>query len=159
MAKVQRIDGMDLAGKLLSALQFGDLGAAARAVTDAAVTLMQACESGKYRTALEDNLELWVALRSHAENGGITAPDLAEQIKRLAAFVIANTEAIGDGGLADKTMASLITIDLQIASGFIEAASQSLVRQRAHEIWEAEGCPTGRDKDHWHQAETELYSA
>lgn len=26
------------------------------------------------------------------------------------------------------------------------------VRERAHAIWEAEGCPDGRDKEHWQQA-------
>lgn len=30
------------------------------------------------------------------------------------------------------------------------------VRRRAHDIWEAEGRPHGRDREHWHQAETEL---
>lgn len=148
-----------MAGKLLTGLQFGDLAAAARAVADAAVLLTQACENGKYRTALEENLELWVALKTLADTDRIAAPELAGQIRRLASFVIANTESIGDGGLADKTMTTLITIDLQIASGLIEAAGQALVRQRAYEIWEADGCPTGRDQDHRHRAETELYSA
>lgn len=31
------------------------------------------------------------------------------------------------------------------------------IRQRAHEIWEAEGRPEGRDRDHWQQAEQELH--
>lgn len=159
MAKVQRIDGADLAGKLLTALQFGDLAAAAHAVADAAVLLLQACETSKYRTALEENLELWVALKTLAETDRIASPELAGQIRRLASYVIGNTETIGEGGLADKTMMTLITIDLQVASGLVEAAGQSLVRQRAYEIWEAEGCPAGRDRDHWHRAERELYSA
>lgn len=30
------------------------------------------------------------------------------------------------------------------------------LQQRAYEIWEAEGCPEGRDIDHWIQAEREL---
>jgi hypothetical protein len=156
MAKIQRVNGEDLAGKLLTALQFGDIGTAARAVADAAIHLMDACASGKYRTALEQNLELWVALRTVADTGSISQPDLAEQIKRLAAFVIANTEAIGDAGLADKTLTTFITIDLQIASGLVEAASEALIRQRAHEIWEAEGRPDGREKDHWNRAQQEL---
>ncbi|MDE2229310.1 MAG: DUF2934 domain-containing protein [Alphaproteobacteria bacterium] len=27
---------------------------------------------------------------------------------------------------------------------------------RAYQIWESEGCPEGRDLDHWYRAETEL---
>lgn len=30
------------------------------------------------------------------------------------------------------------------------------VRQRAHEIWESEGRPEGRESDHWSRAEAEL---
>lgn len=33
---------------------------------------------------------------------------------------------------------------------------QERIRQRAHEIWENEGRPEGRDADHWTQAEQEL---
>jgi Protein of unknown function (DUF2934) len=30
------------------------------------------------------------------------------------------------------------------------------IAERAHAKWEAEGCPDGRDKDHWLQAEAEV---
>ena len=33
---------------------------------------------------------------------------------------------------------------------------QERIRQRAHEIWESEGRPQGRDADHWSRAEQEL---
>lgn len=33
---------------------------------------------------------------------------------------------------------------------------QDRIRQRAHEIWESEGCPEGREAEHWAQAEAEL---
>lgn len=35
---------------------------------------------------------------------------------------------------------------------------QERIKQRAHEIWEREGRPEGRDADHWSQAEQELNS-
>ncbi len=37
--------------------------------------------------------------------------------------------------------------------------SQDAVAARAYEIWERAGCPTGCDKEHWLQAETELLTA
>lgn len=30
------------------------------------------------------------------------------------------------------------------------------IARRAYEIWEREGCPTGRDAEHWHRAEAEI---
>jgi Protein of unknown function (DUF2934) len=33
------------------------------------------------------------------------------------------------------------------------------IAKRAYEIWQAEGCPQGRDVDHWLQAEAELTAA
>ncbi|MCZ0961207.1 DUF2934 domain-containing protein [Paracoccus benzoatiresistens] len=33
---------------------------------------------------------------------------------------------------------------------------QERIRLRAHEIWESEGRPEGRDADHWSRAEEEL---
>lgn len=30
------------------------------------------------------------------------------------------------------------------------------IEQRAYEIWESEGCPYGRDFDHWLRAEAEI---
>ncbi len=33
---------------------------------------------------------------------------------------------------------------------------QERIKQRAHEIWESEGRPDGRDAEHWSRAEEEL---
>jgi hypothetical protein len=30
------------------------------------------------------------------------------------------------------------------------------IRVRAHQLWEEEGRPDGREHDHWHQAEAEI---
>jgi hypothetical protein len=37
--------------------------------------------------------------------------------------------------------------------------TQDQIAARAFEIWEREGHPTGRDQDHWAQAEAELREA
>lgn len=31
-----------------------------------------------------------------------------------------------------------------------------MIRARAHKIWESEGCPEGREADHWARAEAEV---
>jgi hypothetical protein len=33
---------------------------------------------------------------------------------------------------------------------------QQTIRERAHALWVADGCPAGRELDHWLQAEQEL---
>lgn len=36
---------------------------------------------------------------------------------------------------------------------------EAVIRARAYAIWEAEGCPEGRDEQHWQQAALELAQA
>jgi len=36
------------------------------------------------------------------------------------------------------------------------APTVEMISRRAYEIWQAEGCPQGRDAEHWYQAEQEL---
>lgn len=38
----------------------------------------------------------------------------------------------------------------------MEKPSEEQIRQRAHEIWERNHRPDGRDDEFWHQAEKEL---
>lgn len=40
-----------------------------------------------------------------------------------------------------------------------ESRNEQSVRERAYFIWEREGKPHGRDRDHWAMAERELFSA
>ena len=35
-------------------------------------------------------------------------------------------------------------------------ADEDRIRQRAHQIWEAEGKPHGRDREHWERASREI---
>jgi hypothetical protein len=37
--------------------------------------------------------------------------------------------------------------------------SNTKIEKRAHELWEAEGCPEGRELEFWLQAERELAEA
>ena len=40
--------------------------------------------------------------------------------------------------------------------GTMGALPAEKIAARAYEIWQANGCPDGRDLDHWFQAEREL---
>jgi len=41
----------------------------------------------------------------------------------------------------------------------VAEAHRSKIEQRAYEIWQGEGCPFGRDLDHWLAAEAEVSAA
>ncbi len=38
----------------------------------------------------------------------------------------------------------------------MSATPKDLIAKRAYEIWEAEGCPHGREQEHWLRAEQEF---
>ncbi len=39
------------------------------------------------------------------------------------------------------------------------AVPREKIAERAYQIWQERGCPTGHDQEHWLQAERELQSA
>lgn len=38
----------------------------------------------------------------------------------------------------------------------MHTVTEERIRQRAYELWQLEGCLSGRDRDHWFQAASEL---
>lgn len=38
----------------------------------------------------------------------------------------------------------------------MDTAREDTIRKRAHQIWESEGHPDGRDREHWEEAEREM---
>src|SRR3546814_2105870 len=40
--------------------------------------------------------------------------------------------------------------------GSMNTGKEEKIRQRAYEIWQREGRPSGRDQDHWSQAQAEI---
>lgn len=41
-------------------------------------------------------------------------------------------------------------------AGGLTDTERDQIRRRAHAIWREEGCPQGRDRAHWEQAEFEV---
>jgi hypothetical protein len=56
---------------------------------------------------------------------------------------LADAEAIGRSHMAEEDPA-------------VHRDYHEKVKTRAHEIWESEGRPHGRDREHWQQAEAEV---
>jgi flagellar biosynthesis regulator FlaF len=110
---------------------FGDLSAAekdAAALSDAAIRLDQARGDDKMLVAaLDHNLELWVGIRtivSQWEKYNPMPMEARENLVKLSQYVADTTFAHGKD-MGDKTLDSLININLQIAQGLLEGSEAS----------------------------------
>lgn len=141
----------------------GDMSAPeqiAFSLSQAAIRLDHAKSNGKDKKVLahilDENVELWTGIRT-VVNGWAegVSEETKSNLRRLSDFV---TGSIMKAGVAIKpaTIDTLININLQIAEGLLEGHTAALIRQRAYEIWEAEGRPHGRDFDHWNRAERDI---
>lgn len=109
--------------------------------------------------ALDHNLQLWVGIRTLAGRTDNHLPaDVRENLIRLSHFVAQKTFECAEK-IEASTIDTLINLDLQISEGLLEGAQRQEIQRRAYEIWEAEGCPHGRDSDHWNKAEAEIREA
>lgn len=95
-------------------------------LSQAAILLDQARQDignqGKLAKALENNLEVWVALNMIAKSPECTLPaPVKDNLRRLAEFV-ADRTLRGTGEVPGNTLDALININLQISEGLLEGA-------------------------------------
>jgi hypothetical protein len=64
---------------------------------------------------------------------------------------------IGDTETAQRIIE--LAAKLRRRAGALAKPSQKRIRRRAHEIWEENGRPPGRDEEFWFQAEREFREA
>lgn len=97
-------------------------------LSQAAIQLDQA-RSGKrdplvLATALEANVEVWVAIRALVDDPATTLqPNVCENLRRLSVFVASSTFMHGIN-ISDSTLNTLININLQISEGLLEGAKR-----------------------------------
>lgn len=72
-----------------------------------------------------------------------------ERAKRLAASVTDQTTSQRLWGFVEE-------LKLKLQRFLAARRAREEIRTRAHELWEQQGHPAGRDVDFWLQAETEL---
>ncbi|MBX9635733.1 MAG: flagellar biosynthesis regulator FlaF [Magnetospirillum sp.] len=95
-------------------------------LSQAAILLDQArqdtSDQGKLAHALENNLEVWVAINTIAKSADCMLPAAAkDNLRRLAEFV-ADRTLKGAGEVPSNTLDTLININLQISEGLLEGA-------------------------------------
>jgi flagellar biosynthesis regulator FlaF len=129
----------------------------ARALIDAAIHLTEAETPVALGDALAHNLAIWVAVQMVAsrEDCGMP-PEVRDNLIRLAQFVVRTTLGVKDGLLTERSLQTMAQINLNIADGLLRSQQNTLIRERAYEIWEEDGKPEGREADHWLRAEQEV---
>ncbi len=56
----------------------------------------------------------------------------------------------------DSTLRSRSAKPTPIQAASAKEPTIEMIAKRAYEIWQAQGCPQGRDAENWYQAEREL---
>lgn len=85
----------------------------------------RAKDPGALINALNENLQVWVAIRTLAmrEDSGFSA-DVKRNLTKLSKFVAEKTFDSVEG-IADHTMDTLINVNLQISEGLLEGRNAS----------------------------------
>lgn len=126
----------------------------------AASQLIDAATPEDVSAALDNNLKLWVAIKTvvtHEDNQ--LPPQIKSNLASLAQYVSGVTMEAAQGEIEYRRLVGLARINMQIAEGLLGGQTRRMVEQRALEIWEAEGRPEGRSLDHWLQAEQEVLAS
>ena len=123
----------------------------------AATVLDEAATHKALEQALDYNLRLWVAIRAIAlSDAPFLPPDTKANLVRLFGIVADTTFKSGQAPLTIADVALLAKIDLELAQGLLEGRRTEAIRERAYQIWEAQGCPDGHARAHWSEAEGEI---
>lgn len=129
----------------------------ALSLMQAASMLINAADDEAVSLALDHNLKLWIAIKTVIQGSANPLPDdVKDNLRSLAEYVGTTTMEATEGGIESRRLVALARVNMQIAEGLLRGQTKKLVEDRAHELWEAEGRPEGRDLDHWAQAEREI---
>lgn len=95
-------------------------------LVEAAITLDQSRgDKARLAAALEQNLQLWVAIRTLVSDAGSALPDAVKaNLQRLSDFV-ADTTLKKGVEISDNTITTLVNVNLQISEGLLESANRT----------------------------------
>lgn len=127
------------------------------ALMQTAGALLEADAPAELEYALDQNLKLWVAIRTIVNSHNCVLPDeVKDSLRTLAKFTIDTTLEAGSATFEPRKAISLARIDMAIAEGLLKAEQNRMIAERAYEIWEEENHPDGKSVEHWLRAEQEM---
>lgn len=95
-------------------------------LVEVAITLDQSRgDKARLAAALEQNLQLWIAIRTLVSDAASTLPEAVKtNLTRLSDFV-ADTTLKKGVEISDSTITTLINVNLQISEGLLESANRA----------------------------------
>lgn len=127
------------------------------ALLQAASTLLESETPEKVTVALDQNLKLWIAIKTVLLNSDCPIePEVKANLRNLAQFVVSTTMLATQGTIEERRLISLARLNMNIAEGLLSGQRNRMIQERAYAIWQEEGCPEGREQEHWLRAEAEV---
>lgn len=123
----------------------------------AASTLLESDAPEKVTVALDQNLKLWIAIKTVLLNDDCPVePEVKANLRNLAQYVVSTTMLATQGAIETRKLVSLARLNMNIAEGLLSGQRNRMIQERAYQIWQEEGCPEGREQEHWLRAEAEI---
>lgn len=123
----------------------------------AASTLLESDLPEKVTVALDQNLKLWIAIKTVLLNDDCPVePEVKANLRNLAQYVVSTTMLATQGAIETRKLVSLARLNMNIAEGLLSGQRNRMIQERAYQIWEEEGRPEGREQEHWLRAEAEI---
>lgn len=137
---------------------FSPTGLAGQLAT-AAANLVEGLETGVLRPALEQNLELWVAIKMllSRQNGQLD-PSLSGSLGQTAETVTDTIFATGNG-ISPEALQWLISVNLELAKQLTNSVIHQMTADRAYFLWQEAGAVHGTDQQYWFTAEADIRNA
>ncbi|NYZ10962.1 DUF2934 domain-containing protein [Azospirillum sp. RWY-5-1] len=136
---------------------FSDPEKDAFTLMSAASLLSEADSPDKVNVALDHNLKLWIAIKTVIQDGGNSlASEVKDNLRQLSQWVATTTMEASSGEFEGSKLIALARVNMHIAEGLVRGQQNKMVEERAYQIWEEEGCPEGKQLDHWLRAEQEV---
>ncbi|BAI76663.1 hypothetical protein AZL_e03180 (plasmid) [Azospirillum sp. B510] len=123
----------------------------------AAGSLLDSESPEKVNVALDQNLKLWIAIKTVLLNDDCPVePEVKANLRNLAQYVVSTTMLATQGAIETSKLVSLARLNMNIAEGLLSGQRNRMIQERAYQIWEEDGRPEGREQEHWLRAEAEI---
>ncbi|MBY6264277.1 DUF2934 domain-containing protein [Azospirillum sp. 412522] len=123
----------------------------------AASSLLESESPDKVSITLDQNLKLWIAIKTVLLNDDCPVePEVKANLRNLAQYVVSTTMLATQGAIETSKLVSLARLNMNIAEGLLSGHRNRMIQERAYQIWQEEGCPEGREQEHWLRAEAEV---
>ena len=147
ISQTNALAGLDVDAGMQTAI------ADANALAEAALLIQSAETDDALAAALRQTFQLWTGLKTDMAWHRNWPAELIGSFQELADYVLATILSAERGEMTLGKLETLATVNLQIATGILEAQIRGLLGDQAFARWVADGRPLGADMEAWMQAD------